>query len=92
MKDRDIVSLVKKGGLSDELEYETALSADRTLRHLAKSDPAIKELRKQLRGLIAEYERIHWSIVEKVTEEQIATSDEVEKFAENERKFSKNLS
>lgn len=87
MKERDIISLVKKGTFTTELEYETALSADRSLRILAKSDPSLKELRMQLRGLIAAYEKQHWSDVEKVTEEQIAISDEMEKFAESERRF-----
>jgi transcriptional regulator with XRE-family HTH domain len=87
MKQRDIISLVKKGIFATELEYETALSADRTLRILAKSDPSLKELRAQLRGLIAEYEKNNWSDVEKVTEEQIALNDQMEKFAESERRF-----
>lgn len=87
MKERDIISLVKNGQLGNEQEYEAALSADRTLRHLAKTDPSKAELRKQLRGLIAEYEKIHWSDVEKVTEDKIVKSDELEKFAEKERRF-----
>lgn len=87
MKERDIISLTKKGALATELEYETALSADRALRILAKSDSSLKELRMQLRALIAEYEKNHWSDVKKITEEQIAASDEIEKFAEYERRF-----
>lgn len=87
MKERDIISIVKKGVLNTELEYQTALSADRTLRILIKSDPSLKELRSQLRGLIAEYEKNHWSDAEKVTDEQITISDEIEKYAESERRF-----
>ena len=87
MKDRDIISLVKKGSIASELEYQTALSADRTLRILAKSDPSLKEMRTQLRGLIADYEKANWSNVDAITDDQIAVSDELEKFAERERKF-----
>lgn len=87
MKERDVISLVKKGALATEFEYETALSADRKLRILVKSDPSLKELRTQLRGLISEYEKKHWSDAEKVTDEQIAINDEAEKFAERERRF-----
>lgn len=87
MKQRDIISLVKKGSITNELEYETALSADRTLRLLVRDDSSLKEIRTQLRGLIAQYEKANWSNEEKVTEEKMAESDEMEKFTESERRF-----
>lgn len=87
MKTRDLISIVKKGVLSTEFEYQTALSADRTLRLLTKTDPSLKELRNQLRGLISEYDKNHWSDAEKVSDEQITISDEIEKYAESERRF-----
>ena len=40
-----------------------------------------------MRDLIAHYEKIHWSNPEKVSDEQIALNEEMEKFTEWERKF-----
>lgn len=87
MSESDILMLIKKGVLSDELEYQRALSADRTLRLLAKDDPSLKGIRKQLRDLIAHYEKAHWSGENQVTDEQVKESDHLEEIAERERRF-----
>jgi transcriptional regulator with XRE-family HTH domain len=87
MKQRDIIALVKNGKLTNERELATALSADRTLRILVKSDPSKKELRSRLRDMIVAYEKIHWTNSEKITDGQVKESDEAEEFAEQERKF-----
>lgn len=78
--------LIRKGTLINELEYERALIADRTLR-LAKNDPSVAALRKQLRDLISRYEKTHWSDENKITDHQLKESDRAEVTAEKERKF-----
>lgn len=87
MKELDIKKLVKQGQLSDELDYERALAADRHLRLLVKEDPSFAKLRKALRDMIVSYEDFRWSDEEKVTDEQIRESDLAEKIVEQERKF-----
>lgn len=87
MKQRDIISLVKNGKITSELELATALSASHSLRLLTKTDPSKKKLRDKLFDMIEEYEKAHWTDSEKITDYQVKQSDEADKFAEQERKF-----
>ena len=87
MKQRDVIALVKNGKLSNEQEHAAALSADRSLRILARTDASMKKLRNKLFDLIVEYEKNHWTDSEKITDKQIKESDEAEEFAGRERKF-----
>ncbi len=48
----DIEALLTAGVISDELNYERAMIADRQLRLLAKDDVQYKAKRKALRSLI----------------------------------------
>jgi transcriptional regulator with XRE-family HTH domain len=83
----DIRTVLEKGVLSNELELQRALIADRKLRLLAKEDPSLKKLRNDLRGLIQAYEKANWSDVTKITDQQIEESDLAERIAEDERQF-----
>lgn len=83
----DIEEFIEAGSLSNELDYERALIADRKLRLLAKEDARYKELRVKLRSLIAAYEKAHWSQACRVDDEQLRRSDLAERLAEEERLF-----
>jgi|GEM_PF-2562905 len=56
-----IEEFTSKGIITDELELELALIADRKLRLIGKNNLHFKNLRKQLRTLIEAYERKEWS-------------------------------
>ena len=68
----DIESIVKKGFIKNELDYDRALIADRKLRLLANESPHFKTLRSKLRNLIEEYEN---SILYAVTEKRTKTEN-----------------
>lgn len=86
----DIEKLVESGSISNELDYERALIADRKLRLLSKENNHFKKLRLKLRDLIAEFENSEWSNVENVTEEKLSESAKSERIAEFERLFIEN--
>ena len=83
----DIESIVKKGRITNELDYDRALIADRKLRLLAKESPHFKALRSKLRDIIEEYEGSEWSDVDKIDEKKLVESDKSERIAEQERLF-----
>lgn len=83
----DIEKLVKSGKISNELEYERAMIADRKLRLLSKENEHFKNLRYQLRNIIEVYEKTEWSDEEKINDQKISESDAAEKIAEAERVF-----
>lgn len=86
-RDIDIKKIIKKGLITNELEYERALIADRKLRLLAKEAPYFKSLRKELRDLIEKYELSEWNNLGQITEEKLIESDDSERIAEQERLF-----
>ena len=86
----DIENIVKKGLITNELDYDRALIADRKLRLLAKEDPHFKNLRFKLRDLIEKYENSEWSDVDKVDDNKIIESEKTEHIAEQERLFIEN--
>lgn len=86
----DIEKIVNKGFISNELDYERALIADRKLRLLAKDNLHFKNLRSQLRDLIEKYESKEWSDTSTIDESKILQSDKTERIAELERQFIEN--
>lgn len=83
----DIEKLVKNGSITNELDYERAMIADRKLRLLSKESTHFKNLRLKLRDLIEEYENSEWSNADNITEEKLLESNKSERIAEFERLF-----
>lgn len=83
----DIGKLVENGSITNELDYERALVADRKLRLLSKDNAHFKNLRQKLRDLIEQYEKSEWNDVESISNEKIWESDQSERIAEAERLF-----
>jgi len=69
-----IQAILKRGVLSDELEFQRALIVDRELRLLAKDNPSLKRVQNDLRGLIRDYEERYWSDTDKISDPQIGES------------------
>ncbi len=86
----DIESIIKKGRITNELDYDRALITDRKLRLLAKDSPHFKTLRSQLRNIIEMYESAEWSDVDKIDDKKLIESDKTERIAEQERLFIEN--
>lgn len=86
----DIEKLVKNGSITNELDYERALIADRKLKLLSKESNHFKNLRLKLRDLIEVYENTVWSDTDTISEEKLAESDKAERIAEYERLFIEN--
>jgi antitoxin component HigA of HigAB toxin-antitoxin module len=86
----DIEKIIDDGCISNELDYERALIADRKLRLLAKENSHFKTLRKKLRNLIELYENAEWSNVEQLDHNKLFESDNAERLAEIERLFVEN--
>ena len=83
----DIEAILKKGRLSNELDYERALVAERKLRLLAKEDAQFTTLRKQLRELLESYERSEWADADSIDDRQLIQSEKAEFIADQERQF-----
>lgn len=81
----DIEELLEKGIITNELDYERSLIADRKLRLLAKENIYFKSLRSKLRDIIEKYENAEWSDVNQIAENKLLESDEAECVAELER-------
>lgn len=86
----DIEKIIISGSITNELDYERALIADRKLRLFAKKDVKYKLLRKKLRDLIELYEKKEWSSLEQIDESKIIESEKSEFIAELEREFLEN--
>lgn len=78
--------ILKKGTLSDELDFERASVIDRKLRLLIRDFPELSEDRRQLRQIMKSYEDKHWVNAE-ITDEKIDESDIAGDIAEQERVF-----
>ena len=83
----DIEAILKKGRLSNELDYERALVAERKLRLLAKEDAQFTTLRHQLRELLETYELGEWSDPASIDDRQLIQSEKAEFIADQERQF-----
>lgn len=86
----DIENIVEKGVITNELDYERALIADRKLRLLAKGNLHFKDLRVKLRDIIEKYENSEWSDIDKIDDNKLAESEKFENIAELERLFIEN--
>jgi hypothetical protein len=86
----DIEKIIEMGIITNELDYDRALIADRKLRLLGKEEVHFKNLRKKLRGIIENYENKEWSVVESIDDNKLLESEKAEKFAEIERQFLEN--
>lgn len=86
----DIEKIVEKGLITNELDYDRALIADRKLRLLAKANPHFKNLRSKLRNIIEKYEDSEWSDVENIDNNKVTESNKSEHIAELERLFIEN--
>lgn len=83
----DISELINSGIITNELDFERALIADRKLRVLSKENPTLKAVRKRLRNLIEQYESINWNADSKISNKKLRESDITELIAEKERVF-----
>lgn len=86
----DIEKFIENGSITNELDLERAMIADRKLRLLSKENVHFKNLRKKLRDLIEDYENREWSNLDNITEEKVIESDKSEIIAERERIFIEN--
>ncbi|HMR84166.1 MAG TPA: transcriptional regulator [Niabella sp.] len=85
-----IEALIATDSITNELDYERAMIADRKLRLLAKENVHFKKLRSRLRDLIVAYEKKEWDIQSVPTAAKLAESSKAEQQAESERVFIKN--
>ena len=83
----DIEKMIEKGIITNELDYERALIADRKLRLLAKENLHFRNLRIQLRDVIEKYENSEWNDLEKIDDKKLSESEKSEYIAEQERVF-----
>lgn len=83
----DISQLLEAGKIQNELDFESALIADRKLRVLSKENPKFKSVRRKLRDLIEQYENRNWSAGSKISDKKLRESDIAELIAEKERMF-----
>lgn len=81
----NINTIIKNGAITNQLDYERALDADKKLRLLA----SVMTLRSSLRDIIEAFEKKHWSDEKTITDEQLAESDIAEIISEQERVFLK---
>ena len=83
----DIKNVLRKGFISDEIEFERVLILYRKLRLVKENRPELSESYNQLRVLIKNYEEEHWNNETEITEDRINESDIAEFLAEQERLF-----
>lgn len=86
----DIEKIVENGIITNELDYDRALIADKKLRLLAKDSLHFKNLRTKLRNIIERYEISEWSDIDKIDDKKLSESAKSEHIAELERLFIEN--
>lgn len=82
----DLKKLLKKGSLSNELEFQRASIIDRQLRLLVKENPNLAQDRMKLRSMLKEYEDHYWVNVD-ISDKQVEESDFAIQIAEQENSF-----
>jgi hypothetical protein len=87
LKEFDLNAILAAGTIASELEYQRAKMADRSLLLMSESDPSLNDIRDSLWKLIIQYETVHWSDFDSVTDEQIVESDVAEELASAELEF-----
>jgi transcriptional regulator with XRE-family HTH domain len=83
----DTKNVIRRGFISDEIEFERVLIIYRKLRLVKENRPELAESFNQLRVLIQNYEEQHWNNETEITEDRINESDTAEFLAEQERLF-----
>lgn len=86
----DIEKIVENGIITNELDYDRALIAERKLRLLAKESLHFKNLRTKLRDIIERYEISEWSDIDNIDDFKLSESSKSERIAELERIFIEN--
>lgn len=86
----DIEKIVENGIITNELDYDRALIAERKLRLLAKESLRFKNLRTKLRDIIERYEISEWSDIDNIDDFKLSESSKSERIAELERIFIEN--
>ena len=74
----DIKNVLRRGFISDEIEFERVLILYRKLRLVKENRPELAESFNQLRVLIQNYEEEHWNNETEITEDRISESDTAE--------------
>ena len=87
MKTQSYLKIIQQGFISSELELEKALMYDNMLRLMVKENPELTANRNQLRTIIKDYEKQHWSSESFISEKQIAESDAAEIMVAREQLF-----
>ena len=83
----DIKNVLRRGFISDEIEFERVLILYRKLRLVKENRSELAESYNQLHVLIQNYEEQHWNNETEITEDRINESDTAEFLAEQERLF-----
>ena len=86
----NLEKLLEKGAIYNELEYERALEASKSLRLMSRDNSKYVLMRKKLINIIESYEKREWSNAESVGDLKIKESDEAEAFILRERIFIEN--
>ena len=79
--------LLKKGFISDELEFERVIMLLRRLRLTKNEKPEIEEQMKVLQYMIQNYEEKHWGEEDAISDQQLKESDTAEFIAQQEQLF-----
>ncbi len=83
----DIDNILQIATLNSELEFERASSLYLKLRWMIKDDSTLEPIRKHLKGLIIEYEKINWGVESKIYDEQINKNDKAVELISKENEF-----
>lgn len=83
----DIGKIIEQGIISNELDFERALIAERKLKLLSQENTKYKDERKKLRDIIESWETRNWSVESEISDEKIRESDLAERIAKEEMQF-----
>lgn len=83
----EIDNILKLNELDSELEFERATAIYGKLRWMVKDDSSLEPIRKHLKFLIMQYEKMNWDDELKISDEQIIESDNADKIVSSENKF-----
>jgi transcriptional regulator with XRE-family HTH domain len=88
MKDiMDIKEVANLERLENEYDLQKASLLERKLRLMIDENPDLIPIRMKLRDLIKDYENMHWSDFDKITDYQIEKSDKAEEIVVYELRF-----
>lgn len=90
MSELSLNTLRKCSELTNELEYERAISLYLKLRKSEAENPEYTPIRNQLRSLIIQYEKTNWTNENQIQEEQFQENDRAEKLVRSENVFIQN--